>query len=244
MSSLSFITDQSLFACVDALLMKANAAQADAVKKFNKNVIDPFSPLFEMGGFNVPHKQWVKSELTRQSQKSVSNSVGVFHQSILGSVDNWEDLGTGGQVDLVNHEKQIIAEVKNKYNTVKGSDLKNVYNELDDLISRKASAYKDYKAYFVSIIPSRPTLYDIPFTPSDKERGKPCPENQNIRKIEGASFYHLVTGIEDALEQLFLALPKVIEARSKSLGYEFKQFSKQDEGALRDYFTLAYGSNQ
>ncbi len=61
MPNLSFITDQSLYACVDALLLKANSAQKHAEKKFNKNVIDPFSPLFEMGGFNVAHDQWVKS---------------------------------------------------------------------------------------------------------------------------------------------------------------------------------------
>lgn len=242
MPYLEYISDEDLEACVDALLVKANQAQSNALKKFNKNVIDPFSPLFEMGGFNVSHDAWVKSELTRQAQKTVSNSIGVFHQSVLGCVKNWEDLGTGGQVDLVCEKEKIIAEVKNKHNTVKGSDLKNVYYEMDDLISRKASNYKGYTAYFVSIIPAKPEKYDLCFTPSDKERGSPCPTNEYIRKIDGYSFYDMVTGSERALPKLFNALPEVIRDRTKKLKLDFIKYDSEEIESLNKYFELAYGS--
>lgn len=238
--SLEYISDTDLFSCVDKLLTRANQAQQEARRKFNRNIIDPFSPLFEMAGFNVHHQDWEKSELTRQSQKSVSNNIGLFHQSILGSIDGWEDLGTGSQIDLVNASKGIIAEVKNKHNTVKESDLHNIYQELDDLVSRKASAYKGYTSYYVTIIPKRPERYNKEFTPSNKEKGMPCARNERIRTIDGASFYHLATGFETALIDLFRILPDVIEHRAEALSLPFDKFSTDDKKALETYFNLAY----
>lgn len=242
MAHLNYLSDEDLYKCVDALLTKACIAQQGAEKKFNKNVIDPFSPLFEMAGFDVSHKEWRKSELTRQSQKSVNSSIGLFHQGILGAISGWEDLGTGAQVDLVCVDRLIIAEVKNKYNTVKGSDLKGIYYELDDLVSRKVSAYKGFTAYYVTIIPNRPVRFNTPFTPSDKEKGKPCPENDQIRKIDGASFYELVTGEDNALRTLYGILPEVIEERVQHLDLSFSTFSGKEKEQLAEYFKLAYGA--
>ena len=52
--------------------------------------------------------------------------------------------------------------------------------------------------------------YDEPFTPPDKNTGTNAYANESIRRIDGASFYTLVTGVEDALEQVFRTLPQVI----------------------------------
>ena len=45
----------------------------------------------------------------------------------LGSVPGWSKLEVGGIVDLVKDDKTIIAEIKNKYNTVSGGKLKDHY---------------------------------------------------------------------------------------------------------------------
>ncbi|WP_258316055.1 Eco47II family restriction endonuclease, partial [Escherichia coli] len=79
------------------------------------------------------------------------------------------------------------------------------------MVSPKHSRFKDYCAYFVNIIPRKPIRYDIPFTPSNKGSGTQCPSNPNIRIIDGASFYELVTGRPDALQELHSALPHAIE---------------------------------
>ncbi len=63
---------------------------------------------------------WYKNETARQAQKTLQNHLGDFHQRILGSVKGWTDMHTGGVIDLISHDTKIIAEVKNKYNTVSG----------------------------------------------------------------------------------------------------------------------------
>ncbi len=75
----------------------------------------------------------------------------------------------------------------------------------------KASHYKGFTTYFVEIIPSSPKGYEKPFTPSDKDRGIRCEANPQIVQIDGNRFYKLVTGVDNALEQIFEAIPKVIK---------------------------------
>ena len=239
MALLEFISDDNLFSEVETLLRKAKKKREAAEKTFNSNVIDPFGALFEAPGF-MSHDEWRNAELTRQCQKTIQNHVGTFHQKILGHVDQWQDMGIGGIVDLLNEDRKIIAEVKNKYSTVTGGDLADKYRGLEELVSPKHSRFKDYCAYFVNIIPRKPVRYDIPFTPSNKGSGTQCPLNSNIRIIDGASFYHLVTGRFDALKELHTALPYAIEhVLNERLG--LVEFSIPHKESFAEYFSLAYG---
>jgi len=229
---------------VTAMLKVALGAKIKAQREFSKNVIDPFAPIFEMSGFNADHTAWKESELQRQAQKTLSNSLGEFHQSILGSIDGWEDLKTGGQVDLKNDRMKIIAEVKNKHNTVTGGKLIGIYEELANLVSYKTSIYKEYTAYFVTMIPAKPVRLDKPFTPSDKQKGMLGAINDKIRIIDGASFFEIATGVTDALKQLHSVLPPVIEniVNEKYNGTGWTGFSDEDINALNNYFKDAYGT--
>ena len=211
MTYLSFIGDSQLEQIVHKVLTKGVIALEIANKKFERNVIDPFSIIFEMNGFEINFDQWNKNEKLRQAQKSLSNEIGNFHQNILGSVDDWQTLPTGEIIDIVNHKRKIIAEVKNKHNTLKGSDKSGLYFKLEDLVMRKGHTYKDYTAYYIEIIPKKPMRYNTEFTPSNHSTGSSCHKNSLIRQIDGYSFYELATGVDDALEQLFYALPKVIK---------------------------------
>ena len=239
MPLLEFISDKELISEVRHLVKKTLEKKRKAEKDFTKNVVDPFGALFEAPAFSA-HEAWKSSELMRQTQKTIQNHVGTFHQKILGHVVGWADLGTGSVVDLVNHDVKVIAEVKNKYSTVTGGDLSNKYYSLDGLVSPKHSRFKGYTSYFVQIIPKKPQRYNLPFTPSDKEKGELCTSNEFIRVIDGASFYELVTGREHALKELHLVLPSVIEKvyqeELQDSGFDFK-----DASNYMEYFKLAYG---
>ncbi len=215
MAKLSWISDADLNAAVKHLLDKATAAKVMAEQKFGKNVIDPFSALFEIAAFGLSYQDWKKSEAARQAQKTLQNHVGDFHQRILGSINGWENLEVGNEVDLVNHDSKMIAEVKNKYNTLKGSDKSGLYHTLDGLIMRKSSRFKGYTSYYVVVIPNRKATFNKSFTPSDKSTGAKCPENELIREIDGSSFYDLATGHTNSLEELFDVLPSVVSEVSK-----------------------------
>lgn len=238
MAYLDYVSDEILIEEVKYILDKAVAKRKAAEKEFNKNVIDPFGALFESPVFDS-HAEWKDSEMIRQCQKTIQNHVGTFHQKLLGRVEGWEDLGTGGVVDLVCEDKKIIAEVKNKYSTVTGGKLAEQYHSLEGLVTPKHSRFKGYCSYFVNIIPRKPERLNQVFTPSDKETGKLCPVNEDIRVIDGASFYTLVTGRPDALKELHTALPKVIEHIYKTI-YKVEGFSISDSADFSSYFDLAY----
>lgn len=234
MPFLSWIDDTDLKKEVCLVLNRAKDAQVAAIEQFGKNVIDPFAAIFEMSGFNIDYDTWLKSETTRQAQKTLQNHIGDFHQNILGYATGWTNMKVGNVIDLLSESKKIIAEVKNKYNTISGGKLSDLYNTIDGLISPKTSIYKGYSAYYVAIIPKKPERFDKPFTPSDKEKGEKCPVNEHIREIDGASFYSLVTGSDSALEDLFDVLPQVIYECSKG------KYLIADKSKLKDFFNLAF----
>lgn len=233
MPKLSFISDEILTKAVSGLLDVATNAREKADKNFNRNVIDPFAVLFEMSGFQVEEQTWLTGEKNRQAQKTLQNHVGAFHQTILGNIPGWKDLDTGGVMDVVCPERKIIAEIKNKHNTVKGSDKVKVYDMMDRAVMTKGHQYKGFTGYYVEIIPKSANRYDKPFTPPDNQTGQPRTANPLIRQIDGYSFYALATGVQDALPQLFAALPDVIENCSN---YRFT-----DRAFASQFFQKAYG---
>lgn len=234
MPYLSWISDDELMTEVSQLLSIAKEAQNTAVSEFGKNVIDPFAALFEISGFGIDFPAWIKSETARQAQKTLQNHIGDFHQNVLGYSAGWTNLKVGNVVDLASEQHRIIAEIKNKHNTISGGKLSDLYYSLEKLVSPKSSIYKGYTAYYVAIIPKNGYRYNRPFTPSDKEKGEKCPVNEAIREIDGASFYSLVTGSDRALEELFEVLPEVIYTCSGG------SYVIEDTQKLKEYFKVAF----
>jgi len=201
----------------------------------HRNVIDPFSVIFEMACFGLSARDWEVSEQARQAQKTLIGKIGLFHQKLIGSLDGWENIGTTGIIDVVNHDLKIIAEIKNKHNTVKQSDLIGLYRELQDMVMHKTQIYKGYTAYYVEIIPKGRTTYNKCFVPSDNKTGSKPEANDLIRQIDGASFYDLATGYPNALSNVYLALIRAIEYLHR------REFDFEDREYMLDSFTRAYG---
>lgn len=241
MSYVSYLPDEVFESLVKEVLDIGRSKKDSALKDFHKNVIDPFSALFEAAVSEIDHEGWVKSEIVRQNQKTLSNHIGNLHQKVLGAVTGWQDLGVGSVVDLVCEDRKIVAEIKNKFNTVTGGKLAEQYYTLERLVAPKASQYKGYTAYFVNIIPKNPQRFDKHFEPSDKEKGMRCPKNDLIRIIDGASFYTLVTGRENALAEFHQALPNVIEAVFHKY-YGEAAFKIKDKAKFKHYFSAAFST--
>ena len=190
-------------------IVKAYEDRVINKKDIHRNTLDPFSAVLDAKLLNKDIESWIDDvEIPRQDQKSVQNALGNIHQEILGTVKNWEDLKTGGVVDLKNDSKKIIAEIKNKHNTTKGNHKKEVYDDLNTLIN---GDYKNYTGYYVEILPKNGKIYNDEFTPPDNVTKKRRPSDKRIRIIDGKSFYALVTGEDDALEQFYDEFPKLID---------------------------------
>lgn len=210
MPYLHWIADEHLKACVTEVLKKGLQGIKKSEADFYRNGIDPFSALFDAACQGVSLEQWSTFERKRQAQKTLQNALGNFHQNLLAHVAGWQRPAEGF-VDLVSEKQQIVAEVKNKHNTVKKSDLKNVYDELQAAVMHKTSKYQGYTAYYVTVIPSTTKRLNTEFTPSDNETKTVRQVSSRIREIDGYSFYALVTGEPNALQQLYAALPSVIK---------------------------------
>jgi hypothetical protein len=195
---------------VREVLSKGLAGIEKSDKSFYRNGIDPFSALFDAACQGITLEQWLNLERKRQAQKTLQNALGNFHQKLLSHVNGWE-IPALNFVDLISEKTKVVAEVKNKHNTVKKSDLKAVYNELQATVLHKTSKYHGYTAYYVTVIPASTKRFVKEFTPSDNETKTVRQGNKQILEIDGYSFYALVTGEQDALKQLYLALPKVIK---------------------------------
>ena len=227
MPYITFISDEDLSSAVAGVVKIIESAEHDAQVKLYKNVIDPFSALFHGVTRSISFKEWVEQEKARQTQKTMQNAIGDFHQKILGSVPGWKNLGAGGGLDVVNEKMKIVAEIKNKYNTTKGNHMVAVYDAVKSTL--KIPACIDYTGYVVEIIPKGKKPYDKPYTPSDNKTKKRRPVNKKIRVIDGKSFYTLATGRNRALQELFEVIPQVIADN---------HHYKLSQNEAREYFKL------
>ncbi len=209
MAYLQFISDENLIAAVGAVIGVIKNSEQRPQALLHKNVIDPFSALFDGMTRSISYEDWLMQEQARQTQKTMQNAIGDFHQRIIGSMYGWENLGFSGGLDVVNKKLKIVAEIKNKFNTTKGNHRIEIYDSLR--ITLKRPEYEGFSGYFVEIIPKGKNRYDKEFVPPDNKLGKRRVAREYIRVIDGLSFYYLATGRKLALQELFRAIPKVIE---------------------------------
>lgn len=207
MPKLSYINDEDLIAHLERLVSVAARAENLSDDDIYRNVIDPFSALIEVTVKGKKLSDWFDDERARQFQKSLQNAVGDFHQNVIGSIRGWKNAGVGGSYDVICEEKKIIADVKNKYNTMNSSSAVAVYDKLANHLDY-GGLLTGYTAYLVEIIPKDPRPYVTPFTPS--ERGVRRTERNNLLKIDGKSFYELATGDPDAPSKLYDSLPELL----------------------------------
>ncbi|MFT4156947.1 MAG: Eco47II family restriction endonuclease [Microbacterium sp.] len=141
--------------------------------------------------------------------KTIQNKIGSFHQEVLGAVDGWSSTGAnGGVIDLKGHSPvltgartNVWAEVKMRYNTIKASDEKAMWDKIKTAVSL---AGNDTVGYLFQIIPKTLEPYDCAWAPSG------VVPNDLVRCADGVTAYHLVTGRPTALRELLDAMPYVM----------------------------------
>ncbi len=205
MKELQWIKYKDVYEICKDIIMNIEKKSQNAEENLYSNIIDPFSALFDASYHKISLTEWVKKEKIRQVQKSLQNTIGEFHQNILGKINGFNNLEQGHVVDLVCQEKKIIAEVKNKFNTTKGNHKINIYDDLEALIQNQ---YLGFTGYYVAIISKK--KINKPFTPSDNKTHIKRKENNKIREIDGASFYEIATGDKHAIADLYNMLAEII----------------------------------
>lgn len=203
-----------------------------------RNTLDCFSAAIDSTAQGISLDDWMKQEKERQVQKTKQNAIGSLHEQVMGSLPGVVNLDVGNLIDIVCEEKKIIAEIKNKYNTTKGNHKTQVYRDL-------ASALEDrpgYTGYYVEVLPVNGKSYDVPYTPSDNQTKKRLPSREDIRKIDGNSFYTLLTGDSNALKEAYSLLPELTaEIINEEFGTELNSELVTSSAAFDFNFEKPYG---
>lgn len=77
----------------------------------------------------------------------VNNSIGTFHEQILGGIDGFE-VGKLSGFDIKAKDESLFADIKNKHNTMNSSSAEALFQKL----ARYADTYKKSKCYWVQIL--------------------------------------------------------------------------------------------
>jgi hypothetical protein len=80
----------------------------------------------------ILHKDWSKREESRLYQKALEMKIGNFHEELIGKFPDWQryPIGHSSHCDVGKIDGTIILEVKNRHNTIKGSEGKILVNML------------------------------------------------------------------------------------------------------------------
>jgi len=237
-ASEDLFTDEQIKKEVKFILDKMSIEISDIENKYHKNVIDPFSALFEQVIFDNNISKWKNSEFKRQLQKTFGNLLGLFHQNLLCSLENCEE-PTGGGVDLICEKKKIVAEIKNKHNSTNYDSLAGSFDKLKHLLSKKK--YADFTGYLVRIIPKKPKNFSKELlVTTNKKKPQYRKPHKSIFEINGEFFYEKITGNKDVLKSIFYRLPeifKTLDNKHTSLINEISKDKKFDyylKKALKD----------
>lgn len=182
---MSVLPDLKLDDLVLELLGKLN--KFDNVNDFGSNVVDPFAAAIEASIFgHKSENEWRVSELHRQKQKALMNQVGDLQQAIIGRLPGWQSFSAGSESpDVVGHrgEQKIIAEVKNKYNTMNSNSAGETYDKLVEFLSEKR--FQGYCAVVVQVVgPTSRGSHWKPFAP-----GKNRKVRDDLFVMSGRPFY-------------------------------------------------------
>ncbi|MDH1602127.1 Eco47II family restriction endonuclease [Empedobacter sp. GD03739] len=196
-----FISDEHLLNCIENLYKSYQKAKSKISKKsFYTNKVDTIKLTFDSKFNNIDEEDLIQSEILRQIDKSINNSIGTFHEQILGGIKGYE-IGNLSGFDIKANDDTLFADIKNKHNTMNSSSSEALFQKL----ARYADDYKKAKCYWVQILAKNSFNENWKGEINGKEYS-----HSRVFKISGDQFYALLTGEEDAFYQLYKALPIAI----------------------------------
>ena len=203
----NFITDDHLLDCIENLHKAYLKAKSNLTKKnLYSNKVDTIKLTFDARFNEIDEENLIQSEVLRQIDKSINNSIGTFHEQILGGIKGFEAGNLSGY-DIKAKDNSLFADIKNKHNTMNSSAAEALFQKL----ARYANDYKKAKCYWVQIL-AKGSFCDLW---SGDINGKEY-SHSRVYKISGDQFYSLLSKQEDAMFKLYKALPIAIKDYLKS----------------------------
>ncbi|CAM3937985.1 Eco47II family restriction endonuclease [Flavobacterium branchiophilum] len=203
-----FVSDDHFLKCVANLHIAYLKAKNNVTKKhFYSNKVDTIKLTFDAKFNAIDEESLIRAEILRQIDKSINNSIGTFHEQILGGIAGFE-VGNLSGFDIKATDNSLFADIKNKHNTMNSSSAEALFQKL----SRYADDYKKSKCYWVQVLAKTSFCELWKGDINGKEYG-----HSRVYKISGDQFYALLSGQKDALFQLYKSLPIAINDYLESI---------------------------
>lgn len=237
---LDFVSDEHLLSCIANLHKAYLKAKNNVSKKnFYSNKIDTIKLNFDARFNDISEEDLIQSEILRQIDKSINNSIGTFHEQILGGIKGYK-VGKLSGFDIKAENDTLFADIKNKHNTMNSSAAEALFQKL----KRLADDNKNAKCYWVQIL-AKSSFCELW---SGEINGKEY-SHSRVYKISGDQFYALLTKQEDAFFKLYKVLPKAIDDYLNTIGKgdsiaensaldEIKESTKKSNRSVLDQITF------
>lgn len=215
--NLDFISEADFTDHVKATISKyGEKLESYDIVRFNKNIIDPVKMIFDKTVYQSTWEEIVSNEIFRQRDKSNNNDIGYFHQRIFQYIADCHvpDNGKEGGWDVIFQKdsgimlpdgdivRTIYVEMKNKHNTMNSSAAGKTYIKMQSQLLED----DDCACFLVEAIAKKSQNAKWSTTVDGKSVS-----HKRIRRVSLDRFYALVTGQEDALYRMCMALPRIIE---------------------------------
>jgi len=198
---LDYISDEHLFDCIRSLHTAYLKAKSEFTKsRLYSNKVDIFKFIFDTKFNNLSESELVENEILRQIDKSINNSIGTFHEQILGGIIGYSQGNLSG-FDIKADDDSLFADIKNKHNTMNSSSAEALFQKL----ARYADDYKHANCYWVQILAKKSFCEHWKGEINGKEYS-----HSRVFKISGDQFYALLTKRENALFELYKVLPSAL----------------------------------
>jgi hypothetical protein len=198
----SFISDKHLLECIGNLHKSYLKAKNNITKgNFYSNKVDTIKLTFDAQFNGIDEESLIEAEILRQIDKSINNSIGTFHEQILGGIKGFE-IGNLSGFDIRAIDNTLFADIKNKHNTMNSSSAESLFQKL----AHYADTNKKAKCYWVQILAKGSFNEKWTADINGKEYS-----HSRVFKISGDQFYALLSGKDDSLFQLYKALPIAIK---------------------------------
>ncbi|MDP3946856.1 MAG: Eco47II family restriction endonuclease [Lutibacter sp.] len=200
-----FITAEHLLNCIANLHKAYLKAKNNITKKnFYSNKVDTIKLTFDAQFNAINQESLIQAEILRQIDKSINNSIGTFHEQILGGIKGFQ-IGNLSGFDIKANDDTLFAIFKFKELS------KNIEDCIFEKLTKDAQIFKKAKFYLVDF-----TLDSNYFEKWIIGNDEYKVSHKNVFKISGNSFYDLLTKQVNSFSKLQNKLQVSIQDFSKS----------------------------
>lgn len=195
-----FISDEHLLECVGNLYKAYSKAKNNISKKnFYTNKVDTIKLTFDAKFNDIDEKSLIQAEVLRQIDKSINNSIGTFHEQILGGIKGFE-VGSLRGFDIKANDNTLFAVLQ--FQEIPS----NIQECIFEKLAKQANFHKNSKCYLVDFYSDN--TYAEKWILGIMED---TVSHKRVFKISADKFYALLTKEEDTLSNLHKAIVLVIE---------------------------------